>query len=120
MPRLFNALRTHSNGTNKVIDKQGMTVLFFAVYIESDPRPLATASLFTLFTPIFEGPEEGRLERFLSDPTAIAASPGFSHHFSGVPKPFRMNTCESISKQTTLTVFRMNTCEKQGGGGCYC
>src|SRR6266851_3441932 len=32
-------------------------------------------------------------------------------------KPFRMNTCESVSKQRTLTAFRINTYEKQGGGG---
>jgi hypothetical protein len=32
---------------------------------------------------------------------------------------FRMNTCESVSKQMTLIPFRMNTCEKPGGGGCY-
>ncbi len=31
--------------------------------------------------------------------------------------PFRMNTCKSVSKQSTLTPFRMNTYEKQGGGG---
>src|SRR5712672_2741651 len=30
--------------------------------------------------------------------------------------PFRMNTSESVSKQTTLTPFRMNTYEKQGEG----
>jgi len=30
---------------------------------------------------------------------------------------FRINTCKSVSKQTTLTPFRMNTYEKQGGGG---
>src|SRR5229473_7231274 len=33
-------------------------------------------------------------------------------------KPFRMSTCESVSKQRTLTTFRMNTYEKQGEGGC--
>ncbi len=32
-------------------------------------------------------------------------------------KPFRMNTCKSVSKQRTLTPFRMNTYEKMGGGG---
>src|SRR5713226_7587099 len=32
-------------------------------------------------------------------------------------KPFRMNTCESVSKQRTLTTFRINTYEKQGEGG---
>src|SRR6266852_7425557 len=30
--------------------------------------------------------------------------------------PFRINTCKSVSKQTTLTIFRMNTYEKQGEG----
>jgi hypothetical protein len=30
---------------------------------------------------------------------------------------FSMNTCKSVSKQTTLTIFRMNTYEKQGEGG---
>src|SRR6266852_9908014 len=30
---------------------------------------------------------------------------------------FRINTCKSLSKQTTLTPFRMNTCEKRGEGG---
>jgi len=31
--------------------------------------------------------------------------------------PFRMNTCKSVSKQRTLTIFRMNTYAKTGGGG---
>jgi hypothetical protein len=30
---------------------------------------------------------------------------------------FRINTCESVSKQITLTIFRINTYEKQGEGG---
>ena len=30
---------------------------------------------------------------------------------------FRMNTCKSVSKQTTLSIFRMNTYEKTGGRG---
>src|SRR6267142_201536 len=30
---------------------------------------------------------------------------------------FRMNTCKSVSKQTTLSTFRMNTYEIPGGGG---
>src|SRR5216683_967758 len=29
---------------------------------------------------------------------------------------FRINTCKSVSKQRTLTIFRMNTYEKQGEG----
>jgi hypothetical protein len=30
---------------------------------------------------------------------------------------FRMHTCKSVSKQTTLTPFTTNTCEKPRGGG---
>src|SRR6266446_6144121 len=30
---------------------------------------------------------------------------------------FRINTCKSVSKQSTLTTFRMNTYEKRGEGG---
>src|SRR6266436_4948985 len=46
--------------------------------------------------------------------------------FGGVPHfaqflcnvtPFRINTCKSVSKQTTLSTFRINTYEKQGEGG---
>src|SRR5271167_1252560 len=33
------------------------------------------------------------------------------------PNPFRMNTCESVSKQRTLTSSRMNTYAKPRGGG---
>ena len=31
--------------------------------------------------------------------------------------PFRINTCKSVSKQSTLSPFRMNTYEKQRGVG---
>ena len=31
--------------------------------------------------------------------------------------PFKINTCKSVSKQTTLTPFGINTCEKTGGEG---
>jgi hypothetical protein len=50
-------------------------------------------------------------------PSASAVCPALPHHFPCTPKSFRMNTCESVSKQRTLTTFRMNTCEKQGEGG---
>ena len=30
---------------------------------------------------------------------------------------FRINTCKSVSKQSTLTTFRINTCEKHRGEG---
>jgi hypothetical protein len=32
-------------------------------------------------------------------------------------KLFTINTCKTVTKQTTLTPFRMNTYEKQGEGG---
>jgi hypothetical protein len=31
--------------------------------------------------------------------------------------PFRINTCKSVTKQKTLTIFGMNTYKKIGGGG---
>src|SRR5467141_3309673 len=37
----------------------------------------------------------------------------------GAVTPFRISTCESVSKQRTLTTFRMNTYAKQGEGGRY-
>src|SRR5260370_31445781 len=50
-----------------------------------------------------------------------------SHSWAGFPhlrpRPltssisFRINTCKSVSKQTTLTPSRMNTYEKHRGGG---
>ena len=38
-------------------------------------------------------------------------------HYSNL---FRINTCKTVPKQTTLTLFRMNTYEKHRGegGGC--
>jgi hypothetical protein len=34
-------------------------------------------------------------------------------------KSFKNNTCKSVTKQTTLTLFRINTYEKHGGRGGY-
>jgi hypothetical protein len=47
-------------------------------------------------------------------PTRSGASRG---HLPRVTFSFRINTCKSVSRQMTLTLFRMNTYEKQGGGG---
>jgi hypothetical protein len=53
--------------------------------------------------------------------SALSFSAAFarpSRRFSCSPlTTFRMNTCKSVSKQSTLTIFRMNTYAKQGGGG---
>src|SRR5260370_1826558 len=54
---------------------------------------------------------------------AVSVSPSKSFRYRAsdakrhASKPFRINTCESVSKQSTLNTFRINTCEKQGGGG---
>jgi hypothetical protein len=37
-------------------------------------------------------------------------------HLSHDSKPFRINTCKSLSKQTSSTLIRINTYEKQGEG----
>ena len=49
-------------------------------------------------------------------PTATTPSLKFLHLLR-VCKPFRFNTCKSLSKQTTLTLIGINTYEKQGRGG---
>ena len=38
------------------------------------------------------------------------------HRVGANVSSFRINTCKSVTKQTTLTIFRINTYEKQGGG----
>jgi hypothetical protein len=47
-------------------------------------------------------------------------SPLATRHSPLALTPFRMNTCKSVSKQSTLTIFRMNTYKKQGEGGPSC
>jgi hypothetical protein len=44
-------------------------------------------------------------------------SPLATRHSPLALTPFRINTCKSVSKQTTLTSFRINTYEKHRGGG---
>src|SRR6266436_1889274 len=57
-----------------------------------------------------------RLPRPCREP--LGDVPGASRgHLPQVTYSFTINTCKSVSKQTTLTPFRMNTYEKQGGGG---
>jgi len=40
-----------------------------------------------------------------------------AHELCFLLTPFRINTCKSVSKQTTLTPFRINTYGKHGEGG---
>jgi hypothetical protein len=85
----------------------------------SSPAPSAHAAcplaLFTLLPPLalsregsLEGSSEGMLPHHFPCTSLPRASRG---------KSFRMNTCESVSKQRTLTAFRMNTYEKHRGEG---
>jgi hypothetical protein len=62
-------------------------MLPFRMFVYTEPRSAASHSL-------------------ISDPSQLASS-----------IPFRINTCKSVSKQTTLTPFRMNTYEKHRGEG---
>ena len=78
----------------------------FALTLLADPHPL---------TPIesnfYKNMGGGGLNFPISVPYFLTPIP-LPHH---PPKPFRMNTFKSVSKQKTLTPFRINTYEKQGG-----
>jgi hypothetical protein len=69
----------------------------------------SSASLFLLFPQITQMREIRPCE---ASPLSF-----FTVHGSRVTYSFRINTCKSVSKQTTLTLFRMNTYEKTGGEG---
>jgi len=70
----------------------------------------------------------GALSRFFFLETISPAKGVFPPHSSAAMRgeretrpdlsPFKINTCESVSKQRTLTTFRMNTYIKTGGGVC--
>src|SRR5882672_7220695 len=87
--RSFNDLRFHSNANKKVIDTQYTFVLFSCVFAATQPR--------TVFTSL---------------PNACTPPRG-SHSRRNA---FRINTYESLSKQTTLTVIESYSYKKQGGG----
>ncbi len=54
---------------------------------------------------------------FFSLHTVAAVCPAPLLYFPSPPKPFRINTCKSVTKQITLTLFRINTYEKHRGEG---
>ena len=105
-PRLLNALPSRSNDTQKVIDTPYTFVLFFPVFANQHPR------LLTL-----------RLKGFVSFQFASPVVPSASHcpQFPAhhPPKLFKINTCKSLSKQTTLTVVESYSYKKHRGWGCY-
>src|SRR5258708_12519066 len=80
----------------------------------SDPRLLPTILL--------ESTLIGTLQVFILNNlkplrmNKISKNPHFAQFWCNISS-FRINTCKSVSKQTTLTSFRINTYEKQGEGG---
>jgi hypothetical protein len=138
---------TGTNDTQKVIDTHCTFMLFFAVFVYSEPRPSvpilsgrteSDPCLLTLLAPSFEGsldrPFSVLSGRFrpgrkglasLRSPSSVMLSTGHcsmatAHYF---PNLFRINTYEISRKccnQRTYSIsksFRCNTYEKQGGGG---
>jgi hypothetical protein len=85
------------------------------------------------FTPSPSSPRSRRLPRrgrgvpcalarylsFFSRPLLHAARPNPAHFWCNL-SPFRINTCKSVSKQTTLSPFRINIYEKTRGWGPLC
>ena len=95
--RLFNALRLRSNDMKKVIDKQCTFVLFSRVFPNQNPRLVISSQFSSTVAPSTNHCPQ------------IA-----SHH---PLKLFRINTCKSLSKQRTLTLFRLIDLQKTGGRG---
>src|SRR5882672_6013954 len=80
---------------------------------ESYPRPLALSSKGSL-----EGlvvPQSPAPDLLPADhsPRTCLGTVEISAYYP--PNLFRINTCKSLSKQTTLTLFRINTYEKHRG-----
>src|SRR6266478_2587326 len=65
--------------------------------------------------PIVSAPLRPILRAFLEDFCSGRSSDPWT--YNSPSKLFRINTCKSLSKQTTLTLFRINTYEKHGGRG---
>ncbi len=118
--RSFNDLRFHSNANKKVIDTQCTSMLFYRVFVYTEPRSVSTVHPAC--------PELGRKLRgeprsaatqprtvLTSLPTACTP-PRRSHSHRNI---FRINTYKSLSKQTTLTVIESHSYKNIGGGGCY-
>src|SRR5260370_7096965 len=76
-------------------------MLCSVIYTDPEPRSVVSDS-----RPLF------------SLPLIAAIRPLFPDHFLFPPKPFRINTYKSVTKQTSLTSFRINTYEKHRGRGC--
>src|SRR5260370_3674545 len=107
----------------------------FPCHSYANPRDMGVTApnFFLPFTPILEGPPLTSARSVsCSVPLCLCANfqscPAFvlqpddpiSSIFDGSRISFRINTCKSVSKQTTSTPFRINTCEKHREGEGYC
>ncbi len=93
----------------------GVTVPNFFVA----PSPLTSARSVSCSVPLCRRlPRSGRGGNFQSCPGfVLQPDEPISSIFDDSRISFRINTCKSVSKQTTLTPFRINTCEKPRGRG---
>ena len=92
------------------------------------PSRSHSCSLFALFSalppfrinhlqPLFaKHPGWGYPNASMGHPGTLSSDKGRRRNCSSITT-FRINTCKSVSKQSTLTTFRMNTYEKRGEGG---
>src|SRR6266850_4265245 len=92
------------------------------VYLHTEPR--SAESYPRPFALSFEGSLEGLVVPQSPSPDLLPADHSPRTRLGTVevsayypPNLFRINTCKSLSKQTTLTLFRINTYEKHRGGG---
>src|SRR6266851_7242136 len=102
-------------------------------YANTRDMGVTAPNFFLPLTPIFEGPPLTSARSVsCSVPLCLCRNfqscPAFvlqpdeliSSIFDGSRISFRINTCKSVSKQTTSTPFRINTCEKHREGEGYC
>jgi len=77
--------------------------------------------LFSVACSLFRGNTPGGIPLSQALGFRVATLPSehahlFSRRVCAPLSTFRINTCKSASKQTTLSPFRINTCEKPGEG----
>ena len=102
-------------------------------YANTRDMGVTAPNFFLPLTPIFEGPPLTSARsvscsvplclcrNFQSCPAfVLQPDEPISSIFDGSRISFRINTCKSVSKQTTSTPFRINTCEKHREGESYC
>src|SRR5712691_3033359 len=92
------------------------------------PSPSYSCSLFALFSalpsfrinhlqPLFvKHPGGGYRDASMGHLELLSSEKERRQNCSSITS-FRINTCKSVSKQSTLTTFRMNTYAKRGEGG---